>query len=467
MCIRSGRDCPGIPDGPLIIDMTKTAKHGMQKRSAKVSTTAALVQSSADRPTSEWNSIPRMSQSAVFTEAFYERFLSYFTCDGETKDIRNKASWLHRLPALATDGTNEALQLAIQATSSVYCSVETTTYNPALARYAWDLYGEALRKHSGFLTRPQTRDAITAHMVSTSVLFSLFEAIHATSPNAYRSHVFGAAKMLEYTGKEQCQKGMLCQIFYHIRTQISFIYLIGMAQHTEIEVNKILRATLEYSERTIPVLQRIISIVMALTEVYIEQNDQETVPAFDLVTYMQTQTDLITLWREYESKAIENGEQLSWMDPATGETQFRDRFTSLIVAWFAAARILLAVVAPHITASFMEMIDPYGTVMACAQYLEVHDIGCAYMRMGTPLILVALHSPDPKQRTQAITCFGGWGDGSMRGIGALAIGYIDQRRKKWEVNEAIPIKPTSAMPLRIPEVVVPDPNFYAPEIIPV
>jgi hypothetical protein len=134
MCTRFNRSCPGLSDEPVFIDMTATARHGMQKRK-KPSDMFVHQQEPA--------TITRIGQAAILTEAFYARFLAYFTSEGEGNDIRNHITWLHRLPQFSTDGTNDALTLAVQATASSYCATETN--NLALARHAMDLYGRAIR----------------------------------------------------------------------------------------------------------------------------------------------------------------------------------------------------------------------------------------------------------------------------------------------------------------------------------
>lgn len=210
MCIRTGHDCPGLPDGPIFVDMTNIAKHGMRKRKSR------LTSKSAESSTLSWVRYDQVlsyqiSQRAVVTEAFYAHFMAHFTSEGESKDIRNQRTWLHSLPVLTTDGTNEALTTAAQATASTYCAVESG--NMALIQHSWKMYGEALRAHSRFVSRPHTKQEITIHMVSTSVLFSLFEAMQSTNAAAYCSHVFGAVRMLELTTPKQCSQGALCQIF--------------------------------------------------------------------------------------------------------------------------------------------------------------------------------------------------------------------------------------------------------------
>ncbi|CAO2653846.1 Nn.00g105790.m01.CDS01 [Neocucurbitaria sp. VM-36] len=380
--------------------MTKTAKHGMQKRKIKASPQGkdevAWKLSNANNVF-----VHRISQRAMVTDAFYERFLAYFTSEGEGKDIQNRLTWLHRLPLLSTDGTDDALVLALQATASAYCAVDSR--DPALTRHAWDLYGDALRIHGRTVARSTSKHQVTLHMVSTSVLFSFFEAMQATNANAYRSHIYGAAKMLEVTGPGQCTQGVLCQIFYHLRTQMAFVHLTGSGNEKPVEVRKILHGTLEYTR--LPMFQRLMSHVATLAEIEVE-----------------------VLWHEYNDTANDLNERLIWEDSSSGATTYRDAFTALTIAYFETARVLLAIVAPQLAASFVDLNDHYAAIMETAQYLQIHDIGCAYMRMATPLLLVALHSPKKEQRKAAINYFECWAGGSMRGISTLALQSIYRQR---------------------------------------
>ncbi|OAL51634.1 hypothetical protein IQ07DRAFT_586001 [Pyrenochaeta sp. DS3sAY3a] len=424
MCTASGQQCPGIPEGPLIVDMTKTAKHGMRKRNIKI------VADNNNASTLNWMEsnnarLYRISQRAMMTDAFYGRFLTFFTSEGEGRDIQNRLTWLHRLPLLSTDGTNEALILALQATAAAYCAVDST--NVALVRYAWNLYGNALRTHSRFLARARGKHEVTVHMVSTSVLFSFFEAMQATSTNAYRSHIYGAAKMLEVTGPEQCTQGVLCQIFYHLRTQMAFVHLTGIGKETPVEVRKILYGTLEYTQ--LPMFQRLMSHVATLAEMYVKLKEDSEKKDFDLATYAVVENELRNLWQEYTETAAERNERLRWEDDSTGSVRFRDAFTALTMAYFDTAHILMAIVAPKLVDSWSRYQTRFTAIMEAAQELQVHDIGCAYMRMATPILLVALHSPKKKQRAQAIECFQRWQGGNMRGISSMALEMIYQQQE--------------------------------------
>lgn len=253
MCIRTGRKCPGLPVGPLIVDMTSLAKQGMKKRQPRV------LDNSVQAPIRVWAyagnlSSQRVSQRSAVTEAFYARFLAHFTSVGEGNDIKNRSTWLHSLPILSADGTDEALVLAVQATASAYCAAGSD--NLALRQHSWKLYGEALKKHAGLISRPPSKHEITVHMVFTSVLFSFFEAMQATSADAYCSHIYGAARMLQVTKPRQCSEGTLCQIFYHLRTQLAFIHLTGIGRGASV--------------------QRLMDHIAALAEMHVRQKERDT-----------------------------------------------------------------------------------------------------------------------------------------------------------------------------------------------
>ncbi|KAB2104172.1 hypothetical protein AG0111_0g7620 [Alternaria gaisen] len=401
--------------------MTNIAKNGMQKRKPRVLTTGSGLNTKVRM---RFDGLPlyQISQRTVVTESFYARFLAYFTSDGEGTDIRNRRTWLHSLPVLTTDGTNEALVLAVQATASVYCAVESN--NLALTQYSRKLYGEALRKHYQFVSRSQNKYEVTVHMVSTSVLFSFFEAIQATNAEAYRSHIYGAVRMLEVTKPKQCSGGALCQIFYHIRTQMVFINLTKDGKETPFQVQRILYGSLEYIR--LPVFQRLMSHVSYLVEENAARESGASQQPISPKTYTEVATNIEELWLEYVGKAASNGTSVFWQDVKTGAMQFRDEFTALTVAYFSAARILLCIVASQYTNSLSTMPHQHSIILQASRYLQTYTNGFAYMRMATPLLLVALHSPASSQREKATACFEHWINGPMSGISALALERIQR-----------------------------------------
>ncbi|ORY17309.1 hypothetical protein BCR34DRAFT_456493, partial [Clohesyomyces aquaticus] len=366
----------------------------------------------------------QISQTAVVNEAFYGNFLSYFTSDGEGKDIQNRRTWLHELPTLSTDGTNFPLTYALRATALAFCGIETA--NQALVQEAGKLYGEALHAHA--LLLQSNPKIVTVHMISTSVMLSLFEAMQSTTADAYRSHIYGAARMLEVTGPGQCQYGVLCQLFFHVRTQMAFIYLTTHKAQP-VAVNKILSDSLGYTR--LPIFQRLMSHIAALAEIYVNlsfesENSASGQQLLDLEVYTRVKSSIEALYHTYIS-STPSSTPLTTTSPLTHQTTYRDGFTALTLSYFSAARILFSLLAPRFSATYLDFTDHYKSVLDCARFLKTKKIGCAYMRMATPLFLVALHAPREEQRREAMEYFLEWRTGSMRGISVLALETIRER----------------------------------------
>lgn len=362
----------------------------------------------------------QIDQGAMINEAFYANFLAYFTSDGEGKDIQNRMTWLHRLPGLSADGTNEALTLALRATATAYCGAETG--NTAVLQQAWKFYGQALQEHARLIRSKVDFSAkqVTVHMVSTSVMLSLFEAMQATTANAYREHINGAVKMIEQSGPGECLEGVLCQLFFHIRTQMAFVYLTTQKSQA-IPVKKILVENLSY--KRLPIFQQLMSHIATLAEIYLNKTGVGSrQQLLDLSVYSQVKGEIDALWLEYKEQAEARGEKLFVSE--NGHTAYRDNFTALVVAYFSTARVLFSILAPRLTCTYVDLTDHYAIILNCARVLHTKRIGCAYMRMATPLYLVSLHSPSLQQRREAITIFEDWKRGSMSGISALALERI-------------------------------------------
>ena len=443
MCIRTGKQCPGPLDGPVFVDMNTIAGVGMKRKpkAAPKSEQKYLIQVQFPNLPSEFTLDPegimqfllpqmaqQISQRYLVTEAFYGKFLTYFTSDGEGIDLGNRRTWLHQLPDLSTDGTNTALTLALQATASAYCGAETG--NMSVVQEAWKLYGQALNSHARLLKNKKKE--VTVHMVSTSVMLSIFEAMSSTTADAYREHISGAAKMLEVTGPGQCMQGVLCQLFFHIRTQMAFVYLTTRSGkesvHRGVDTKKILLETLAY--KSLPTFQRLMSHIGDLAEIYVAKKSpgsQEQL--IDLSVYSRVKADVELLWLEYKEKAESKNEVLMWTNE-NGRPEYRDAFTALAIAYFSTARVLFTILAPRFAATFPNFTDHYASILDCASFLKTHRIGCAYMRMATPLYLVALHSPSSEQRQRAITNFEDWRKGSMAGISTLALERINEKQDR-------------------------------------
>jgi hypothetical protein len=438
MCIKFGRTCPGPSNGAIIVDMTNSTITGQKK---KKKAEKNILQMS-------WEALPeevitttstmtmQISQRHALNENFYGNFLAYFTTTGEAGDIQNRKTWLHRLPDFAADGSNGALELAVQATASAFFFAETR--HPPLMQDALKIYGRSLNQHFHIL---RTKKKITMHTVSTSVLLSIFEAMNATTANAYRQHINGAAELVKLAGPEECWMGVLCQLFFHIRVQMAFVYLTTRQEDkNSLCSEEVLRETLTYYR--LPVFQRLINHITKLTALYLQLEDTEdgrTPDLIDLEEYMRIKGEVDALWLEYEIAAEEQGQSLFWITPS-GATRYRDAYTALCVAYFASARALFSILAPRLMASYLDFTDHYQQMLDIAEYLGGLKIGCAFMRMSTPLYLVAVHASSREQREIAIAIFEEWRVSGLGGISALALESIYRRQglRKWET--AIPLR---------------------------
>lgn len=216
MCVRNGKVCPGPVDGPLIIDMTsqtvKRTNAGKKARPARKDT-GKTSKAIVTKPVLSVASIAQPSTVNALQEAFFAKFVVYFASD---KDLQNKMTWLHVLPSWTADGSNPALTLAVRATSLAHTAA--TYHDLPLLQEACTMYGKALQSHQVVLASNQNK--ITPRMVSTSIMLSMFEAMLSTNGDAYREHIYGAAKMFDIAIPLDCSDGVMCQLFFHIRTQM-------------------------------------------------------------------------------------------------------------------------------------------------------------------------------------------------------------------------------------------------------
>ncbi|KAF2689825.1 hypothetical protein K458DRAFT_273559, partial [Lentithecium fluviatile CBS 122367] len=362
----------------------------------------------------------QISHRYPLNEVFYSTFLSYFTATGEGEDIQNKQTWLHKLPAFSTDGTNRALEIAVQATASAFSGVKTK--NVALLQDACNLYGKALHMHSHLL---RLKRDITVHMVSTSVLLSFFEAMHATTASAYCEHINGAAKMIELAGPGQCTQGVLCQVYFHIRTQLAFVYLTSKKHQSNNSAEKVLRNSLSYTK--LPIMQRLLSLFSRLSEVYVRLEDGEEQDMGqqidDSIVVMEVQSAVDALEEEYKAAAEEKGERLSWKT-STGTIEYRNPYTAVCIAYIAATRLLLSTLAARLPVTYLGPTDFFHVILNATAYLCTVKIGCAFMRMSSPLYLVAIHASMVDQRMKALAVFEEWKVSGLGGISALALESI-------------------------------------------
>jgi hypothetical protein len=387
--------------------------------------------------------IEQIDQGNLIEAAFFSSFLAYFTPNKQGYEM-NQPTWMHSLPSLSKDGTNAALSLAIRATATAYAGSETG--NPAVTQQAWKVYGKALQAHVKLLQCKRPHE-YTVHMVSTSVMLSIFEAMQATTADAYHEHISGAVKILQFTAPGQCLGGVLCQLFFHIRSQITFVNLTGR-KVLAVPARKFFAQSFE-SDR-LPLFQQLMDRIAILAEIYNKQMSLGSIQQrIDLSTYARVKSEIEALWLEYQGHTRLGYSVKSRC--AHSETAFCDGFTALTIAYFSAAHILLGVLSSRLGGEMyvgLNECDHHATIINSARFLRGTRIGCAYMRMSTPLLLVAIHSPNAELRSEAISVFESWRHGHMKGISALAFERISVQQK----NAVVPESTTQSKPcpLQVP-----------------
>jgi hypothetical protein len=304
----------------------------------------------------------------------------------------------------------------------------------------------------------ETPDPYTIETVSTSILLSLFEAMQSTTPTAYRAHIHGAVRIMEHTGPNQCHQGVMCQLFFHIRTQMAFVNLTTGSTAPMVQVRRILLRNLEY--RRLPVFQQLLDYIAILAEVYVARDqgeqeqerrrgDAEAEERTEVALFQFVESEISRLYTEFTALAEAQGEALIYNPSPASQPIYRDSYTALTLSYFCAANILLSVLASRLdVASSIPsavsrlcgkevLLDDYAMILDAARFLGAERIGCAYMRTATPLFLVAKHSPDASQRKEAVSIFEAWEKGSMRGISALALGGLGEVGKRVDGDHGV------------------------------
>jgi len=175
----------------------------------------------------------------------------------------------------------------------------------------------------------------------------------------------------------------------HLRTQLTFINLTGNSMRIPFQIQGILYGPLRYIE--LPRFQTLMGYVSDLVDVYVARKTGASQPESGLHAYAILENKIEALWLEYVGDAGDTDKLLFWEDTSTETRHFRDAFTALVVAYFNVARILLSLITPRLPDGFPTLSDHYTSILLASQYLQTHTAGCAYMRMATPLLLVALH----------------------------------------------------------------------------
>jgi hypothetical protein len=294
--------------------------------------------------------------------------------------------WLHLMPdlslqapssstsALSKTGSasgKEALSLAIRATSAAFGGIDA--HHRGLLDHAAGLYGDALRAQGRVVAGNASakRKDVSIDMVAASVMLSMFEAVVSTTGRAYAEHTIGAAKMLDVAitrslediassssspggrgagghnnapraGPGSGPPQLLTTMFFHIRVQLVYVLLTSTDERIRGDpvMHRVLVNACTWPSFKQPLNQQIIRPLAQLITLTFSTplSDQYSQAA----TYAAAGHEVFTLWTRYQNENNANPSRpLCWYNEKAGRTDFRDPFTAIQYAYFAACRLLL------------------------------------------------------------------------------------------------------------------------------
>lgn len=161
----------------------------------------------------------------MFTHDFVRAFFS------PQQRNRNLNVWIYELPSLLSCvPESSALVYAVRAATMAHCGKRRGDLSMQNEACRW--YDKGLEKQ--MLESQQTQlklangenvdDTLGVAAICAPILFSLFESLMTTSFAAWASHLRGAIKMLEMRGPENCQSGIIHQLFRTARLGAVSLY---------------------------------------------------------------------------------------------------------------------------------------------------------------------------------------------------------------------------------------------------
>ena len=185
-----------------------------------------------------------------------------------------------------------------------------------------------------------------------------------------------------------------------------------------------------------PTSERVMDIIISTLGVLAVCNDSASSDGGEReITTHRLRSNLETLWSEY-SKTDRTKERPLFSGDETQGCTYRDAIAALTIAYFACAFLILGSIPMVETTSFSSSggqvsIDSCVAILSCVTYLESKAIGCAYIRMMLPLVLVALKSPWAVQRQYARDKLQSWiTQKKMAGLCTIALYFIERHDLK-------------------------------------
>ena len=212
-CRDSGRTCPGRVEGLIFISMQDKSPDVPQSSSRAATTGSRDLELVRRHPQSNSDfQLPPAAQALV-ASATEKYFLSNFIYSYHTSLVQWPSEPI-QYP------TSSALKFAVRAGTMAFYG--NLTKNVALQTDASRWYSKAIQLEMARLAAKASQPRHVSKPMNpedllTPMILALFEAALCTSPMGWAHHLTAAAKLLEDMGPEQCQTGIMHDIFRSVR----------------------------------------------------------------------------------------------------------------------------------------------------------------------------------------------------------------------------------------------------------
>jgi hypothetical protein len=156
------------------------------------------------------------SNAPVYEQFLISWFIDFFSKPGVGAEAGD--SWMRYLPYYTS--SSKALTAGIRAATMI--AFGSMSKNIDMQREAMWWYTYTLRLQSigvgQYMQPPPSMPTIpTPDDLCISMMLMYYELIHPTSPGSWVRHLYGAARLLELRGPENCQSGFPHVLFRALR----------------------------------------------------------------------------------------------------------------------------------------------------------------------------------------------------------------------------------------------------------
>ncbi|PVI00795.1 hypothetical protein DM02DRAFT_671777 [Periconia macrospinosa] len=381
-CSRNNLVCLGRSVGPIIINQTKSV----------------VLRYECDRKLSLLDQSP--SSRATTSAAFASLFFSFVTTASASSAI---PSWLTRFEYLpSTFRHDTALDLALQATATVYCGVHAN--NQTIIREACAIYSQALSMHSKSIARSKQPPIVA--LICTSIVLSLFEAIWPSTLDGYAMHLTAARNLtgltLNFSKKDGAHNDLLRQIYVHTLYQSIFTAFTCPFECISLDelATKSHSVIVISSDKSQPLADRLMTQLFKLGKIvcFLTSGSRDDF-SFQLGVI---DTQLECLRDEHLRQTANQKKRLYWATRNKSDIDVDGSF--LLPAYFASSAILLSIARSKTCTCNMEVAEVHHQTILDSSFQLVKSLGAnssAYLPMYLPIALVALHSTSQERRASA------------------------------------------------------------------